>query len=244
MIVKTEAIVLQTRKFSDSSKIVILYTKEYGKISILAKGAYSIKNKFGGTLEPLSYINIIFYKKTNTDLHLLKEAEIIIPFHNISLNYENLITSLICCEFLQNTQPDNLKNINIFDIIIKYLNISNKNIYNNFTITTIFLFNLAKFNGFYIDFSFIKELSNFKNRTLNISIEDIKPVYNYSINTFKLNIELLLKLTNYNTISFENIPQNININIIEFKTVIDFFCKYFEFHLDKKFNIKYSKMLS
>ena len=39
MLIKTDAIILATMKFRDTSKIVTFYTKEYGKIKGIAKGA-------------------------------------------------------------------------------------------------------------------------------------------------------------------------------------------------------------
>ena len=122
MIVKTDAIVLNSMRFGDTSKIVWVYTKEYGKVSIIAKGAVSLKNKYGGSLEPLSYISLIFYKKYNINtLQTLKETDLIIPFNNIFANYIGLICGRICCEFLKNTQPDNLQSIEIFELTKDYL---------------------------------------------------------------------------------------------------------------------------
>ncbi|MCL2040045.1 MAG: DNA repair protein RecO [Bacteroidetes bacterium] len=106
MIVETDAVVLQTRKYSESSKIVDLFTKEFGKISVIAKGAYSIKSKFGGCLEPLSIIRISFYKKTSTDLHLLKTSELLMPLNKIHKDTNSLLTGLIIAEFVLKTQNE------------------------------------------------------------------------------------------------------------------------------------------
>ncbi|MBI5464877.1 MAG: recombination protein O N-terminal domain-containing protein, partial [Ignavibacteriales bacterium] len=43
MIVKTDAVVIKSMKYSDTSKIVALYTKEFGKLSVIAKGARANK---------------------------------------------------------------------------------------------------------------------------------------------------------------------------------------------------------
>jgi DNA repair protein RecO (recombination protein O) len=67
MIAETKAIVLHTRKFSDTSKIATLFTSDFGKISVIAKGAAKPKSKFGSSLDPLSYINISFIKKILRD---------------------------------------------------------------------------------------------------------------------------------------------------------------------------------
>ena len=87
MLVESEAIVLQVRKYNDTSKIALLYSKEYGKISIIAKGAFTTKSGVSGMLEPLSYVKIFFYKKASSDLHLLKSIEIVTHLNKILKNY-------------------------------------------------------------------------------------------------------------------------------------------------------------
>lgn len=111
MIVETDAVVLQTRKYSESSKIVELFTKEFGKISVIAKGAYSPKSKFGGCLEPLAITHISLYKKTSTDLYLLKTSELLCSLNKIYKETNSLLTGLIIAEFILQTQSETcLKN--------------------------------------------------------------------------------------------------------------------------------------
>ena len=82
-ITKTEAIVLKSLKFGDTSKIVTLYTKDYGKIKVIAKGIRKHKSRLAGTLETIFHIQIVFYKKLTTEIYLLSQAEIIKPFQKI-----------------------------------------------------------------------------------------------------------------------------------------------------------------
>ena len=77
MICSTKAIVLNHKKFSDTSLICNLYSENYGKISIIAKGARSLKNPHGAVLEPLNYIDLIYYYKPKRNIQLFKEASII-----------------------------------------------------------------------------------------------------------------------------------------------------------------------
>ena len=50
---------------------------QYGKITIIAKGAKSIKNPLGALLEPLNYIDCVYYYKSNRNIQTLKEASLI-----------------------------------------------------------------------------------------------------------------------------------------------------------------------
>ena len=61
MILSTQAIVLKTIKYGDSSLICRLFTKDQGKITIMAKGAWRPKNTSGAILEPMNHILLDYY---------------------------------------------------------------------------------------------------------------------------------------------------------------------------------------
>ena len=58
MIVKANAIVLRNIPYSDTSVIAKIFTEEYGKVSIIAKGAWKPKKSFGNMLDPIKHISI------------------------------------------------------------------------------------------------------------------------------------------------------------------------------------------
>lgn len=76
VVVKTDAIVLKTVKYGDTSKIVTAFTREYGKLSLIAKGARTNRSKFGSILNPMSCIQVVFYLKESRDIHLLSNASL------------------------------------------------------------------------------------------------------------------------------------------------------------------------
>lgn len=78
-ILKTEAVVLKTWRFGETSKILSLFTKDFGKIKVIAKGAMDLKSKFRGFLETLYHIRIVFYEKKTRELQLLSEADLLNP---------------------------------------------------------------------------------------------------------------------------------------------------------------------
>ncbi|MEM1000525.1 MAG: DNA repair protein RecO [Bacteroidota bacterium] len=75
MIRKTEAIVLNARKFGDSSLIASMYTRAFGRQNYLIKGYRSsrAKKKYG-YFQPMSIIDIVFYYKETRDLQLITET--------------------------------------------------------------------------------------------------------------------------------------------------------------------------
>jgi DNA repair protein RecO (recombination protein O) len=69
--VSTPAIVLSALRYSETSKIVRLATRDYGVQSAIAKGALRPKSRFGAALQLLSEGQAHLLLKENRDLHIL-----------------------------------------------------------------------------------------------------------------------------------------------------------------------------
>ena len=85
---KTEVIVLKSINYGETSKILTLYSRTSGKISVIAKGARNIKSRFGGTLEPINYLAIVFYEKESRNIQYLSQVDIIEYFPQIKKDLE------------------------------------------------------------------------------------------------------------------------------------------------------------
>jgi DNA repair protein RecO (recombination protein O) len=73
---KTDAIVLRTVPWSETSLVVTLWTEGFGKISAIAKGARRLKSPFESALDLLSRSSVVFLAKTGDTLDLLTEAKL------------------------------------------------------------------------------------------------------------------------------------------------------------------------
>ncbi|MGQ0561677.1 MAG: DNA repair protein RecO [Gemmatimonadota bacterium] len=76
-LVSSDAVILQTFKYSDTSKILRLITRTHGLQSVIAKGALRPKGQFGGVLEPFVEGSASFHAKPNRDLHTLTGFELV-----------------------------------------------------------------------------------------------------------------------------------------------------------------------
>jgi hypothetical protein len=74
----TEAICLTVQKFSETSKIAVLYTRAWGRVSVIAKGAFRPKSQFWGHLEPLSISECVVYKKPKEQIYLLSSCRALV----------------------------------------------------------------------------------------------------------------------------------------------------------------------
>ena len=121
MIVSTDAIVLRSMKYGESSKIVTLYSEKFGKIKVIAKGARSAKSKFGASLEPMMHSSVIFYKKEQRDLHVLSKCELSKPFLKFDGNGDRLAVGLAVVELVNLVMHDEEENLPMFTLLVETL---------------------------------------------------------------------------------------------------------------------------
>ena len=73
---KSEAIVLRLVDFSNTSCVVTVFTRDFGKISGIAKGARRLKSPFESALDVLAICHLVFIHKTSDALDILTEAKL------------------------------------------------------------------------------------------------------------------------------------------------------------------------
>src|ERR1043165_4581874 len=73
---KSEGLILRVTDFSETSRIVVVFTRDFGKISALAKGGRRLKGPFESALDLLSTCRIVFLRKSSSGLDLLTEAKL------------------------------------------------------------------------------------------------------------------------------------------------------------------------
>jgi DNA repair protein RecO (recombination protein O) len=122
MIVETEAVVLHSINFRDTSKIVTLYSRNYGKIKVIAKGVKNQKtNKFGSSLEAMTHSSVVIYKKEHGDLHLLSKSEIVTPLNRLQSDSERMFTGLALVELVNMVIHGEEENEILFSMIVESL---------------------------------------------------------------------------------------------------------------------------
>jgi len=78
-LIRSEGIVVRTYALGDTSRIVVVFTREHGLVKLVAKGARKTPSRFGFALEPLSRAHYTYYFKTDRDLHLVSQADTLDP---------------------------------------------------------------------------------------------------------------------------------------------------------------------
>lgn len=88
---KTEAFILKTRDYRDTSLLAVFYTKDFGKIHGIIKGVRDSRYRYGSTLEPFSLNEILFYRrKRGGDLHQVTQVDVLDMYFDIRQDLEKL----------------------------------------------------------------------------------------------------------------------------------------------------------
>lgn len=73
---KTDALVIRMADFSESSRVVTFFSRDWGKLSVVAKGAKRLKGPFEAALDLLTDCRIVFIRKSSSSLDILTEAQL------------------------------------------------------------------------------------------------------------------------------------------------------------------------
>lgn len=133
MIAKTEAIILKSIQYSETSLIVSAYSRELGRISMMARGARRPRSKFGSALQTMSHIQSVIYYKEGRDIFPLNEASLVHRRRNLVRDLGKITVGLRIVELVRGLTQEQDPNTEIFDLLVSVLDkldSSNDRIYN------------------------------------------------------------------------------------------------------------------
>ena len=119
---RTNGIVLRSIKLSETDKLVTFMTEKFGKVKCVARGARKIKSRFAGSLEPMSYVYLIYFGKENQQLFSLNSADIIQSFHLLRDDFQKLYTGIYLNELVDAMTAEVQEDKQIFQLLQDSLN--------------------------------------------------------------------------------------------------------------------------
>ena len=113
---RAEAIVLRKQPVTESSLIVTWYTREFGKLKTMAKGARRQKGPFQGKIDLFYRDEIVFLPSKRSDLHLLHDCFLEEPHKRLRESVESLAAASYVCELVELATEVEDPNATVFDI--------------------------------------------------------------------------------------------------------------------------------
>lgn len=143
---KAKAIVLNSFRLGEADKIIILYSGSRGKIRAVAKGARKTKSKFGGTVEPFTVADMMFYEGRSLDI--IQQAEIILSFKEIRADLEKLKYGSVMLELIDKVGQEREESYDSFSLLLAALQCLKDAADNYRTLLTVFQLKLMVILGY------------------------------------------------------------------------------------------------
>lgn len=121
MIPKTEAIVLKSFDYRETSRIATFFTKDYGKISGILKGIRRDHKKFGSSIDRFSVNYLVYYHYRKTDLHLISQCDLMNYYYPIRQDYKRNLAANYSLELVDAIMPTGEVNHDIYQLMLDYL---------------------------------------------------------------------------------------------------------------------------
>lgn len=103
---KAEGLVVRASDWSETSRIVTMWTREFGRVRLLAKGGRRLKSNFESALDLLSVYSIVLVRKTSGSLDLLTEAQVERRFPSLRKDLQALYAAYYMAELLADWTED------------------------------------------------------------------------------------------------------------------------------------------
>ena len=117
----SEAIVLRTYPMREADLLVTLFTRNEGKVRGVARAAKKSKRRFGGALEPLTYVRAYYEDRERQELARLDSCEVIESPLAMEVTYARAVALGHIAELLDELLPDREANDAVFRLTVSVL---------------------------------------------------------------------------------------------------------------------------
>jgi DNA repair protein RecO (recombination protein O) len=118
---ESEAIVLRSYPLREADLLVTLFTRAQGKIRGVARSAKKSKRRFGGALEPLTYVRAFYDVRERQELARLDSCEVLESPLASEVSYARAVALGHIAELLDELLPDHEANDAIFRLTLSVL---------------------------------------------------------------------------------------------------------------------------
>lgn len=120
-VLTSEAVVLRTWPVHEADLVVSFFTRDYGKLTGLAKSALKSRRRFGGALEPMTVARAWFAERPKQELVRLDQLEIIRSPLSAPVDQVRLTVLSFFAEVLEEILPERDPQETVFRLIVSVL---------------------------------------------------------------------------------------------------------------------------
>ena len=118
---KTQAITLRLTDYRETSQILSVYSRDFGRISLLAKGSKRKRAHSQGTIDLFQLLELVFIEKSAAHLHLLTESRVLEEFPGLRRELTRGYAAFFVAELLLGLTEESDPNPALFDLAVTVL---------------------------------------------------------------------------------------------------------------------------
>jgi DNA repair protein RecO (recombination protein O) len=118
---EAEAIVLRQYPLSDSDRIIVFFTQEYGKIRAVAQGIKKLQSRIAGCLEPFNHVRLEFWSREGKDLCQIRRVELVHSFLRKDPDFGQICAFSYFAEISNEMVQENQANPALFRLLVSSL---------------------------------------------------------------------------------------------------------------------------
>ncbi|MDD2443106.1 MAG: DNA repair protein RecO [Desulfotomaculaceae bacterium] len=116
---KADAVVLRARDCGSGNKLLILYSREYGKIKVMAHGVSKPTSRKRGAVQPFTLTRFLIYR--GRELDSVSQCEGVEMFSFLKGNLEMIGYASYLAELVDALTPEREPNANLFTLFLETL---------------------------------------------------------------------------------------------------------------------------
>ena len=116
----SEGIVLGRKNYGEADRILSVYTKDRGRVALIAKGIRRPKSRKRGHVEIFSLLN--FQANSGHGIDLMTEADIKDDFKEIRISLPKVSLAYYFCEVIGKITHEQEQNYELFELLLSSLN--------------------------------------------------------------------------------------------------------------------------
>lgn len=114
-----EAVVLKKQDFGEADRLLTLFSRDRGKVKVLAKGVRRPTSRKGGNLDLLNHVQIFVARGKNLDL--VTQAQVVNAFSPLKNDVKNISKAYYLCEITDRLCAEEVPSKFIFDLLVETL---------------------------------------------------------------------------------------------------------------------------
>lgn len=121
-ICKTLGVTLSRYDYSETSQVIMFFTRDYGKVRLIAKGSKRPKSNLEGPYDLLTVYEIVFYARVRgSGLQTLAESKLLEDFRALRADFACAAFACYACELVSELCPEGEPNPRVFDLFVSTL---------------------------------------------------------------------------------------------------------------------------